>query len=279
MNRYVALLRPKQWIKNGFVIAPIFFARQFGFIGAWELSLAAALAFAFAASTVYIVNDIFDRHEDRQHPLKSKRPLASGAVNVPQAFFVAGLCALLSAGLLTRLPLLCAQVVVAYVLLNIAYTLVLKRQALIDVFFIAGCFVMRVLMGCFALSVMVSPWIILTTFMLALFLGFGKRYHELGIEGYVESKQNLQHYSRDLLDKLVVICGAASLICYAIYAAEADNINMVYTVPFVAFGLFRYLQSIYVLGLGGEPESVVLQDRWQWINILLWFAATVWVLF
>jgi len=282
MMPLIKLLRPRQWIKNGFVIAPIFFARQFEQMDMWLLTLQATLAFAMAASAVYIMNDWFDREEDRQHPVKCMRPLASGQVSTSVAFTVAALCAALSAALLYHLPPHCSSVVAIYVVLNIYYTLVLKKQALLDVFFIGGCFVLRVLMGCFALSVIISPWIILTTFLLALFLGFGKRYHELGVEGYARRKQNLQHYSRELLDKLVVICGCAALVCYAIYTAEvarvSGDISIVYTVAFVAFGLFRYLQSIYVYGQGGEPESVILRDRVQWVNMALWLAATLWAL-
>lgn len=283
MHPILRLLRPRQWIKNGFVIAPIFFARQFESRLDWTLILCAALAFALAASTVYIFNDLVDRQADRKHPVKSRRPLASGAVRIRHALLVALLCAAASAWLVWQLPDKCAFVLGLYVLLNVAYTLLLKRYALLDVFFIAACFVLRVLMGCFAISVMVSPWIILTTFMLALFLGFGKRYNELGIEGYTLHKQNLQHYSRELLDKLVVICGASAFVCYAIYTVDiahsTGSVNIVYTVGFVAFGLFRYLQSIYVYGQGGEPESVILKDKWQWLNIALWLAATLWISF
>lgn len=282
MPPLLKLLRPRQWIKNAFVIAPIFFAQQFASVEAWLLTLSAAFAFALAASAVYIFNDICDRKEDRLHPVKRLRPLASERVRIRYAVLIALCCAVGSAMLLFELPLSCAWVVGLYVLLNIAYTLVLKHRALLDVFFIAACFVLRVLMGCFALSVMVSPWILLTTFMLALFLGFGKRYHELGVEGYAEQKQNLQHYSRELLDRLVVICGGSALVCYAIYTADianhTGNVNIVYTVAFVAFGLFRYLQSIYVYGQGGEPEAIILRDKWQWLNIALWLVTTLLIL-
>lgn len=282
MNSYLSLLRPRQWIKNGFVIAPIFFAMQFGEAPAWRIVLLAALAFACAASCVYIINDILDRKEDGLHPVKALRPLASGAVSVPAALAMA-LCAfVLSCAVLTQLPGACRVIIAIYIAANIVYTLVLKHHALLDVFFIASCFVLRVLMGCYALSVSVSPWIILTTFMLALFLGFGKRYHELGLDSYAAAKQNLQHYSRELLDKLVVICAGSAFVCYAIYTTEVahkkDDVAIVYTVGFVAFGLFRYLQTIYVYGRGGEPESIILKDKWQLINMALWLATTLMIL-
>lgn len=277
---YLQLLRPKQWIKNGFVIAPIFFAHKFTDFSAWIVILSAAFAFAFAASAVYIINDIVDRKEDAKHPGKRLRPLAAQLISVPQALFIMALCIMLSLAALYTLPSICAELIALYLAANILYTLIFKKQALLDVFFIASCFVLRVLTGCYALSVMVSPWIILTTFMLALFLGFGKRYHEIGIADYAESKQNLQNYSKELLDKLVIICGTASLVCYAIYTAEMSSggdVRIVYTVAFVAFGLFRYLQTIYVYGEGGEPESIALKDKWQLLNIAAWLFFTLYI--
>lgn len=277
------LLRPRQWIKNAFVVAPIIFAPKFDSAEAWAFTLTATLAFILISACVYVLNDIRDREEDRLHPVKRARPVASGALGVPYALAVAMLCALACAALLTRLPVACSYVVAAYVLLNLLYTALLKKLALLDVFFIAVCFVLRVLAGCLAISVVMSPWIALTTFLLALFLGFGKRYNELGIAEYATIKPNLQHYSRELLDRLIVICAASALVCYAIYAAEmARTLNdntIIYTVAFVAFGLFRYLQSIYVYAQGGEPERVILNDRWQWVNMALWLSVTMLALF
>jgi len=179
--------------------------------------------------------------------------------------------------ILTALPMECTIIVMCYLMANVCYTFYLKRIAIIDIFFIASCYVLRVLMGCFALSVSISPWIILTTFFLALFLGFSKRYHELGFEEYARHKQNLQQYNRNLLDRLVTICGGSTLITYAIYTAEMSRQfgnGIVYTVGFVAFGLFRYLQSIYVFNEGGEPENLILKDKWQIANVALWLIMT-----
>ena len=282
MSPYLQLLRPKQWIKNGFVIAPIFFAKQFDTIIAWQSALIAAAAFVLASCVIYIINDLRDADEDRKHPIKCLRPLAARLLRPAHALIFALLCAVACAGLLTLLPIGCAGIISLYIALNILYTYWLKHKALLDVFFIASCYVLRVLMGCYALGVVVSPWIILTSFMLALFLGFGKRYNEMDLPGYVASKPNLQHYSRELLDKLVIICAGSALMAYAIYAAEiaimsGDN-AIIYTVGFVAFGLFRYLQSIYVYHQGGEPESVILKDKWQWLNLALWLISTMLIL-
>ena len=278
-HRYLKLLRPKQWIKNAFVFAPLFFAHKFGDIGAWYTTIVAAMCFLSISCLVYIGNDLSDVSEDRRHPTKKLRPMAAGTVSVLEALLLMGCFTAIMLFTLFILPGACAKVAVVYIVLNIAYTFYLKRIAIVDVFFIASCYVLRVLMGCYALDVTVSPWIILTTFLLALFLGFGKRYHELGIEDYVKYKPNLQDYSRSFLDRLVTICGCATLITYAIYTAEiarqSGRVEIVYTAAFVAFGLFRYLQSIYVSGEGGEPEIVILKDKMQLANMALWLVVTL----
>lgn len=283
MTSWLRLLRPKQWIKNGFVFAAILFSGKYTDIRSWYMSVEAALAFFCAASVVYIINDIHDAEEDRGHPLKKSRPVASGEVSVFSATMMACVAAAAALFTLTVLPRGCAVIVLLYATLNIIYTFWLKHIAIIDIFTIAFCYVLRVLMGCYAISVTVSPWIILTTFLLALFLGFGKRYHEMGIETYAKSKLNLQHYNRDLLDRLVVITGCAALLAYAIYAAEvaasSGQVAVIYTVGFVAFGLFRYLQSIYVYKQGGEPETIILRDPLQLANLAFWLFVTLYILF
>lgn len=279
---YARLVRPRQWIKNGFVLAPLFFAHQFTSLHSWVLILIAGLCFLCVSAVVYIGNDIRDVEEDRTHPVKKLRPLAAAELRVEQAMGLAVGFALAAVLLLLLLPYECALTALTYVGLNFLYTLYLKRMAILDIFFIASCYVLRVLMGCYALKVTVSPWIILTTFLLALFLGFSKRYNEMGHADYVSHKQNLQNYNRNLLDKLVTISGGAALITYAIYAAEIarqmGQVEMVYTVAFVAFGLFRYLQSIYVYDQGGEPETILFKDRVQLVNIALWLVVTLWIL-
>ena len=282
MRQYLKLLRPKQWIKNAFVFAPLFFAHKFTELSGWYICSTAAVAFLSMSCVVYICNDMLDRAEDRHHPVKRQRPLASGLISMQDAGVLACLLAAVAAIAIAALPGECLLIAAAYLGLNAAYTLRLKRVAIVDVFCISAFYVLRVLMGCYALAVTVSPWIILTTFLLALFLGFGKRYHELSIEGYTQHKQNLQHYSREFLDKLITLCGGATLITYAIYTAEIahqiNRVEIVYTVTFVAFGLFRYLQSIYVYNEGGEPESIIFKDKLQLLNVALWLMATLWVL-
>lgn len=283
MHPWIKLVRPKQWIKNGFVFAPLFFAHQFLDLHSWLLTSLAALGFLCISCMTYITNDIRDVGEDKLHPVKRRRPLAAGLMSIPAAIGLACFFAVGAVSVIAVLPAHCGLIAAIYIGLNLAYTFYLKRIAIIDIFFIATCYVLRVLMGCYALSVTISPWIILTTFLLALFLGFGKRYHEMGFEEYARFKPNLQHYNRNLLDRLMTICGGAALITYAIYTAEISRqtgrVELVYTVAFVAFGLFRYLQSIYVYNQGGEPESVIFKDKLQLANIAVWLGVTLWILF
>jgi len=274
------LLRPKQWTKNGFVVAPIFFAHQMGSASAWAHVVLATLAFLSISCLAYIFNDVFDAAEDRHHPVKKRRPIASGEVSLWQAALIGCVFAVAAFFILSLLPSECAIIAIIYIALNLSYTGWLKRIAIIDIFLISFCYVLRVLMGCYALTVTVSPWIILTTFLLALFLGFSKRYHEMGFDDHVRHRQNLQHYNRNLLDRLVTITSGAALITYAIYTTEiakqTGHVGVVYTVVFVAFGLFRYLQSIYVFNEGGEPENIVMTDKFQLVNFAAWLGVMVW---
>lgn len=281
MHPLLRLLRPKQWIKNAFVFAPLFFSQHYGNLIAWQHTLFAALSFLCVSCIVYICNDISDSEEDRKHPVKRQRPIAAGQVTILQAGILACFFAGFGLFVLFTLPRQCSEVIVIYLLSNICYTLLLKRMAIMDIVFIASCYVMRVLMGCYALEVTISPWIILTTFFLALFLGFTKRYHELGFEDYAKHKPNLQKYNRNLLDRLLSICGGSMLITYAIYTAEMSRQvgnGIVYTVGFVAFGLFRYLQMIYVYNEGGEPENLILRDKVQLANAAAWLVVTLYML-
>lgn len=276
------LLRPRQWIKNAFVLAPVIFAREYANPAAWFLALSAAAGFLLLSGMVYIFNDLRDRDEDRLHPVKKKRPLASGEVAPVQACILGILLALAAMWVVERLPSEVSTMLMIYALGNIAYTLLLKHIAIVDVLALSSFYVLRVLAGCYAIEVVISPWIVLTTFLLAMFLAFGKRYHEMSVEGYAQTKGNLQNYSRELLDRLVTICAAAALLTYAIYAAEmarsSGDLAMVYTVAFVAFGLFRYLQMLLVFKQGGEPEVLLLKDPLMLINMAGWLATCLWAM-
>lgn len=277
---FFRLMRPHQWVKNGFIFAPLFFGLRFTEPSAWIASIQACIAFMLLSSGIYVFNDLTDRHEDRHHPLKRFRPIASGIITIHQASYLT-LFLIFSAWCITffQLPPACLGVMGIYLLLNIAYTVKLKHIAIIDVIIIASGFVLRVLMGGYAIHVEISPWLILATFLLALFLGFGKRLHEMNITDYLTKRRSLEGYTKPLLDRLIAITCAASLMCYALYtvdlASQSKQTSIVYTIGFVVFGLFRYLQAIYRNHLGGEPESILIRDKLFLSVLVLWLITTL----
>lgn len=272
------LMRPLQWVKNLFVFAPLVFALQFTNPQAIQVTAFAMLAFILASSAVYIINDIRDLEEDKLHPRKKHRPLASGVTSVMEAaiLLVAILVAL--AFTLAMLPPATLYIVGLYVGLNIAYSFFLKQIVLLDVLVIAAGFVLRVLMGGYAIDVVVSPWLVLATFMLALFLGFGKRYTEFAASRS-NKRQVLDHYNADLLRVLVVVSCTCALMTYAIYTAEVatqlGNNYMVYTVIFVVFGLFRYLYYLFFKNEGEAPERILVTDPLFLGNLVAWGTVTI----
>jgi 4-hydroxybenzoate polyprenyltransferase len=283
MNSVLQLLRPRQWTKNFFVLAPLCFSFEYNSLPSVITALLAMLAFILASCATYIINDMRDIAEDRMHPIKCHRPLATGRVTMRAAFFLAIAClgcALLL--LVLYLPPLCSVILTMYLFLQIAYNYRLKHTALLDVMSIATGFVLRVLMGAYAIAVPVSPWIVVTTFLLACFLGFGKRYHELSVLEYAHSRLSLQRYSRKLLTQLINVSCAATFLSYTLYAVdvgnELDKPEMMYSALFVIIGLFRYLQVLYVDKEGGEPERVLLGDSFFMINCLVWLAVTMGIL-
>jgi 4-hydroxybenzoate polyprenyltransferase len=279
----VVAMRPKQWTKNGLVLLALVFARKLMDGPAIERGLIAFLAFSFAASAVYIVNDLTDRENDRRHPTKRRRPIASGALGIPLATVTAIAC-LAAAGalvwyLVTYLmpgladpfrawggaPLLFSATIAGYVGLNIAYSRWLKHQVLWDVFIIAAGFVLRALAGAFAVLVPISPWFYLTATFLALFLALGKRRAEILQLGPSASdhRKILQEYTLQLLDQLLAVVVTCALITYSLYTFQGENAShaLMITIPIVLFGVFRYLYLIYVKGDGGQPDELLWRDK------------------
>jgi 4-hydroxybenzoate polyprenyltransferase len=278
---FFSLYRPKQWVKNGFVLAPLFFSLKFHDRAALMQVGLAVLAFILAAGAVYIFNDIRDIEEDKKHPMKRHRLIPAGKVSTPLVMAIATLSLVGAVYVATLLPQECLIVLMIYLVINFLYSLELKHVAIMDVTLIAMGFVLRVLMGGYAISVGVSSWIILTTFLLALFLGFGKRLHEFSAGG-TKVRHALAGYNRPLLDKLINVTCATALISYAIYAVEtADRegkVAFVFTVVFVVMGLFRYLQFLYLNEEGGSPESIIYKDKFFTANILAWLITCIWIL-
>lgn len=270
------LMRPKQWVKNGFVLAPLMFSGAFLETLAVSHALLAVLLFCGASSATYIINDIQDIERDRRHPKKSKtRPLAAGVVSVRAALFLlAALYAVQVWGWFVAPKVV--MVIVAYLLLNIAYTFVLKHQPVIDIFTIAIGFVLRVYAGAMALDVPVSSWMFITTLCLALYLAAVKRRQELSQSG-AEGRKVLEKYTVSLVDRYAEMSATGALLFYSMFVMSAKP-ELVITVPLVLFGLFRYWFVVEALDGGESPTDALLADWQLLLTVVLWVAACGWAL-
>lgn len=270
------LLRPRQWVKNGFVLAPLIFTGSFLDRGAVAHALAAMLLFCLASSATYIVNDLRDIEHDRRHPRKSRtRPLACGLVTVPQALALLGLLyLLLAAGAWLAPPV--ALAIAAYLLLNLGYTFYLKHQPVLDIFTIAIGFVLRVWGGAQALQVPVSAWMFVTTLCLALYLAALKRRQELQQSG-AEARAVLEKYSVPLVDRYAEIAATGALLFYSMFVMSVRP-QLVVSIPLVLFGLFRYWYVVDVLDGGESPTDALLADKPLLATVLAWVAVCVWAL-
>jgi len=272
----LTLMRPRQWLKNGFVLAPLVFTGNFLNPAATVQALAAVVFFCVAASAVYVLNDIHDIELDRRHPQKSRtRPLAAGTVTVPmaQALLVLLYCTLALAwfAVPTVLP-----VILAYLVLNIAYTFVLKHQPVMDIFSIAIGFVMRVYAGAAALAVPVSNWMFVTTLCLALYLAAVKRRQELLHSG-AEARKSLEKYSISLMERYAEMSATGALVFYGMFVMAAKP-QLVISLPFVLYGLFRYWYVVEALDGGESPADAVLSDWQLLLTVAVWVGTCGWAL-
>jgi 4-hydroxybenzoate polyprenyltransferase len=265
LSSVTAAMRPKQWLKNGFVAAAGLFSMEL-FTRDGSLTVAAAVAcFCAISSAVYLLNDVIDREEDQHHPRKRLRPIASGAVSIPVALAAAAVLASLAVVGALALDPWFAATVVGYAANSIAYVTWFKYQVLLDVFSIAAGFVVRVLAGAVVLRVDASDWILICTGLLALMLGFAKRRHELlslGREG-PRHRQVLTEYSPAFLDSMMLVSAGATVTSYAVYTATgvpAEH-HLAATLPFVVYGVARYLWLVLHRDEGGSPTNVVWNDR------------------
>lgn len=276
LRGFITLMRPKQWVKNVFVLAPLFFSGEFLDWNAASNALLAALLFCAASSATYIVNDIHDIEHDRRHPFKSKtRPLANGSVSILMALTL--LATLYS--ILVWAWFVAPNVVLmiaAYVALNLAYTFVLKHQPVVDIFTIAIGFVFRVYAGAMALAVPVSAWMFVTTLCLALYLAAVKRRQELSQSG-IEGRAVLKKYSVSLVDRYAEMSATGALVFYSMFVMSARP-QLVITVPLVLFGLFRYWYVVEELDGGESPTDALLNDRQLLLTIVLWVITCGWAL-
>lgn len=281
----VRAIRPLQWSKNSLVFAALLFDRRVFELGPLIRCLGALAIFCAVSSAMYLINDIRDVEQDRLHPRKRLRPIAAGEVSQRQAWRLAGL--LLGAGLAGAVVVRpeFVAVVVAYLALMTAYSYRLKQLVIIDVFAIAAGFVLRAAGGAVAIGVPASPWLYVCTALGALMIGFGKRRNELVVleRDAGLHRANLEEYSIPMLDQIVGIVSAATLIAYSLYTFDATNVPdshaMMLTIPFVAYGLFRYLYLVYRREEGGSPELLLIKDRGLHWCIAGWVATSLTVLY
>jgi 4-hydroxybenzoate polyprenyltransferase len=277
------LLRPGQWVKNVFVLMPLVFSGSVFDAGRVVAAALACAAFCLASSAVYVLNDVLDAPADRLHPRKRGRPIAAGRVT-PQAAAALGVAVTVSAFVLGSfgLPRMFLLMLAIYLGVNVLYCVWLKHRVIVDVMVVAIGFVLRLLAGCVAISVVPSSWILVCGFSLAMVLGFGKRRSEIASFGADASiRPALTSYSAAKLDTLLAVTVSVALISYMLYTVAPETVqrhktdHLTYTVPFVAYGLFRYLFKTQE-GKGDGPTEILLRDPVFLVNGVLWLAA-VWV--
>ncbi|MGE5340923.1 MAG: decaprenyl-phosphate phosphoribosyltransferase [Candidatus Omnitrophota bacterium] len=278
---YVRSMRPNQWVKNIFIFAPMVFAKYIFQSHYLIHTLLAFALFSLISSSIYVFNDCFDKEKDRQHPDKKKRPVASGALPIPTAVSIAFVILLLSLFIIYNFNLLFFYIALFYVGLNLIYSFYLKKIVILDVMIISIGFVLRVKIGGVINDIELSPWILIITFLLAILLGLIKRRQELVKINAValpdiETRVALKKYNLALLDQLISITTATTLISYVVYVLNPDVQNkfrtkeLYLTVPFVVFGIFRYLFLTYVKGKGENPAEIIFSDVAFTCNAFMW---------
>ncbi len=282
IRTYLRLLRPHQWIKNFFLFLPAFFAQQ---ITDENLLLQTALAFAafsLVASSVYIFNDYRDREEDRKHPIKKERPLAAGTIALPHALYLMAALLVLGLCILYGLQVEAFFWALGYILLNVAYSLLLKQIPIIDLYIIALGFVIRIALGASLYAIPLSMWIILMTFLLALFIGLAKRRDDVSLAAEGKNvRKSVSGYNLPFINGAMMIMASVLIVSYISYTISADtqakfsNPNLYVTVFFVILGILRYMQLTFVEEKSGNPTMILWQDRFLQLTILGWIVSFV----
>ena len=289
MKDALLLLRPHQWLKNLFVFLPLFFGGHLLETVYLRPAVLVFLAYCFAASGVYCLNDIHDAVSDRLHPKKRHRPIASGAVSRVRGYVLMLVCFATSFAVIAlgRIHIAAASIIVLYIAMNTAYCLILKHVALLDVFVIALGFVLRILAGGLATGISLSHWIVLMTFLLSLFLAFAKRRDDMLIyeSGGAAVRDTLHRYSLSFINQAIAIVARVTIVCYIMYTVSPDvterlhSIHAYATSLFVLAGIIRYLQLTIVDAKSGSPTEVLLKDRFIHVCIAGWVALFVIILY
>jgi len=287
LKHVIVSMRPGQWIKNLFIFAGVIFS---GNLFNPEVLIRVSygfILFSLVASSVYIFNDIIDLEYDRTHPDKKNRPLAAGLLSVPVAY--ASAIVLASAGLMGALTLdwVFFAILLGYLIINFAYTIKIKKMVILDIMCIASGFVLRVLAGTELAEVIPSDWLILCTITLSLFLGFSKRRHELVVTGTkaLSHRKVLGEYSLNFLDQMIAVATACTVMSYALYTVSPQTVyrfgtrNLVFSIPFVIYGIYRYLYLIHQKNMGGNPPREMIRDLPLLLNALLWALVVVLIIY
>jgi 4-hydroxybenzoate polyprenyltransferase len=285
---FIKLIRIPQWIKNLFVFVPLVFSKHLFDKDYLLASLVAFLIFCLISSIVYVINDIADVESDRLHPQKKFRPIAAGKINSMQAISISGILFIVAIILLQKYNLRFISCVGLYFMLNILYSFVLKNIVLLDIFSIAAGFMIRVFAGAFAISVEISSWLILTTMFVSLFLAIMKRRSEINLaenHEFIATRKVLQHYSLNFADQMATVASAGVIICYALYTVAQRTVtifhtdNLIYTTPFVVFGIFRYMYLVYMNQKGENTTEVMITDPAMIVNVILYIITTTLIIY
>ncbi|HEY7039135.1 MAG TPA: decaprenyl-phosphate phosphoribosyltransferase [Methylomirabilota bacterium] len=279
-------LRPRQWVKNLFVFAGLIFSQSL-FTSLFWPALAAFAIFCGLSGAIYVFNDLADVEKDRRHPTKRRRPIASGALPVPAAAVLGAVTLLGSLAAAYALSVPFGLVATAYAVLLTAYSVWLKHAVILDVLTVAAGFVLRAVAGAAAIEVEISGWLVICTILVALFLALGKRRHEyLTLHGDAAAHRPiLAEYSESFLDQMVAVVTASTVTAYALYTMSPDTVAKFHTrwlpltLPFVLYGIFRYLYLLYRRELGGNPSDLLLSDRALLVNTVLWMAALLAIIY
>jgi 4-hydroxybenzoate polyprenyltransferase len=285
---YFNLLRIPQWIKNFFIFVPLVFSQHLFDQNYFKLSILGFLIFSLTSSSIYIINDLIDINEDKVHPEKKLRPIPAGLISKSKAMTVAGILTVILFSLLPFANLYFGITVIAYFTITVLYSVGLKNIVILDVFTIAAGFILRILGGAFIINVEISSWLMLTTMFISLFLAVMKRRSELKHvtgEDSASTRKVLVHYSTNFLDQMSTVTSAGVIICYALYTVSQRTVSifktehLIYTTPFVVFGIFRYMYLVYIGKKGENTSELLLSDLPMIVNILLYIITVIAIIY
>lgn len=288
LKNYFNLLRIPQWIKNFFIFVPLVFSQHLFEQDYVKLSLLGFIIFSFISSSIYIINDLIDINEDKLHPIKRFRPIPAGLISKGTAAAVASILAIGSFALLSLTNIKFGGTVLTYFVITILYSLKLKNIVILDVFTIAAGFMLRILGGAFIISVEISSWLILTTMFISLFLAVMKRRSELKFvttDDAGSTRKVLVHYSTEFIDQMSTVTSAGVIICYALYTVSQRTVtifkteHLIYTTPFVVFGIFRYMYLVYIGKKGENTTEILVSDLPMIFNIIIYVLVVIAIIY